>query len=382
MRIKFKNTERQVQLLKDTVSKDKVKALTAQEAFAALMQPVVNEVLQQADTTAGMWETFTFNEGDDPSLPLDPFRNLLDEYISYWTQEVAGGLPRNHVSLPTDEIKFTTYNLDSAISWDKKFARKGRLDVIGGFLTRMVQELLLKTNRNSWATLMTSVANASHNINGTASSHVFRATTTDAFNMDEMNYWFTLMRRLNASWASGTPTESGRRLADLWCSPEFVEKIRSLAYNPVNTLGANNVAGTQYSGVVTLSEAQRQALLNTAGAENFMGVNLNILDELGEGTYKYNVLFNEAAGATTYSNKAAGGTAAFDHTAEEIVIGLGPGTVGFRPTEISDSEDNPSAFVLQPDDQYQTRSEKVGYYGKISLGHLIIDTRSQSGFII
>jgi len=382
MRIKFRKTPDQVELIKATVQKNEIEARKAQWAFADLMQPVLQGVLQQADTTGGFFTPFEFNEDDDPSFPLDPFRNLGDDYISLWSQEVAGGLPRNHVHLPTDEVKFATWRVDSAMSWDRKFNRKARLEIIAGFLTRLFQEILLKTDKNAWTTLMTALANASHPINGTATNHVFRATTKGTFDLDELNHWFTLVRRLNQSWSGGTPVgNQGFGLTDIFTSPEFVQEIRSLSYNPVNTKGANNVTGTAASGVVTLSESERQRLFSKAGVPDFMGVNLNILNEFGQGTYAYNLLFNAAAASTSYLNRAGAGGAVFDHTTEEIIFGVNNAAEPWAWRPIEQDGETSQDLRLLPDDQYTTRGEVVGSYGYRQVGHLITDTRPITGFI-
>lgn len=389
MRIKFKKTPEQVELLKATVQKNEIQAREAQWAFAELMQPVLDKIILQADTTAGLFERFSFNEDDDPSLPLDAFNTYRDNTLSIWSQEVAGGLPTNHVTSPIKEVKFTTYRLDSAISWEKKFSRKSRLDIVGGYMTMLAQELLLKIRNNAWATVFTALANASHSINGTATNHVFRATTTDTFNMDELNHWLTLIRRLGQSWANGTAIGSngGYGLTDLYCSPEFIQKIRALSYNPINTLGANNTTGTANSGVVTLSEDARRQLFNTAGIQNFLGVNLNEMQEFGTG-YPFNTLFDAAAGSTSYLNRAGGGGAAFNGATEEIVVGVNAAaeTWAFRPVE-ENGQDDPAVgtgdtLSLTPDDQFLARSGRTGMFGAMQLGHLITSDRPLTGFII
>jgi hypothetical protein len=382
MKIKFQETPKQVELVKAMASKDKLKAAQAQETFAALMQPVLEKVILENDITSALFERMPFREDEDPSFPLDPFRSYKEDYLSIWAQEVAGGLATNHVKSPTDEVKFVVWPLDSAISWDKKFARTARLPIVAGYLTMMAQEILRKLKYNGWSTIMTATANASHKVNKTETKHVFRATTKGAFNMDEMNYWFTLMRRLNQSLFAGSPAETRFGLTDAWCSPEFVQKIRSLSYNPINTKGANNVTGTQYSPAVTLPDAARAAMLNTAGAQNFLGVNLVELNEMGIG-YDFNNLFDAAAASTSYTNAAGAGGAAFDAATEEVVIGVnGMSTIGIRPVETSDSIDNPESFSLMSDDQFLTRSDKVGQYGRLVCGHLILSTLPLSAFII
>jgi hypothetical protein len=383
MRIKFKETPKQVELVKAMASKNRITSEQAQYAFAELMQPVIEKVILENDVTSGLFEDMPFNENDDPSLPLDPFRNYKEDTLSIWSQEVAGGLATNYVKAPTDEIKFTTFRVDSGISYEEKFARKARLPIIAGYMTMMVQELLRKRKYNAWTTLLTALALASHkSVLATASPHVFRATTAQKFDLDELNYWFRLVRRLNVSIFGGSPTDNPFGLTDIWCSPEFVMAIRSLSYNPINTKGSNNTAGTNASGVITLPDSDRTALLNTAGTANFMGVNLHEMNELGL-IGEFNTIFDAVAGSTAYYKKDDSTNSAFvGGTTEEIVVGTNGGApFGYRPIETSDEDASKSTFQLQPDDQFTRRSGRIGSYGWYNLGHLITTTRPLSGFI-
>ena len=63
---------------------------------------------------------------------------------------MAGGLPTSQVE-GVKEMKISTYRLDSAISFLKKYARKSRLDVVSKAIERMANEILVKQDRNAWA---------------------------------------------------------------------------------------------------------------------------------------------------------------------------------------------------------------------------------------
>jgi hypothetical protein len=382
MKIKIQNKPENVELIKAMVSRDTVKAHEAQEAFAALIEPTIEKILLQADTTQGLFERFEYNEGDDPSIPLALYRNMKQNNFSVWANEVAGGLARNHIYEPTEELKFKTYKLDSAWSADQKFIKKARLDVVSQGLTMMAQEILLKQNRNAWNTIMAALANASHDVNGTATSHVFRGVTAGVFNLDVLNDLFTRIRRLNMSWVSGTPTEQKGKVTDLYFSPEVMAKVRKMGYNPVNTMGANNVAGTQYSGVIAMPDSVRAQAFNAAGVASFIGVNLVEMNELGVG-YLYNTIFDNYAASTQYTDADGTNGAVFDGATEQIIVGVDATIPGlYQPVEVSDPEDKPSTFVLRPDDQYLTRSSQVGEYGSIQVGHVSLDSRKLSGIIL
>jgi hypothetical protein len=53
---------------------------------------------------------------------------------------------------------------------------------------------------------------------------------------------------------------------------------------------------------------------------------------------------------------------------------------GFRPVEV-DSETG-GQVVVQPDDQWSTRSGKVGFFAKVEEGRIWADSRSLNGIIV
>ena len=72
---------------------------------------------------------------------------------------MAGGLPSSHVE-GMKEVKIQTYRLDSAVSFNKRYARKARLDVVSKAIERMANEVLVKQERNAWAVLLKALIDA------------------------------------------------------------------------------------------------------------------------------------------------------------------------------------------------------------------------------
>ena len=129
MKLRLKNTPEQVELIKAMGSRDTTVAREATEAFAAFLGPVVNKVLMQAGTASAVYTDLPFDEDDSPSIPLDLFAGEGEGYVTTWSQTVAGGLPTSTVE-GFSEMKISTYRLDSAVSFLKRYARRGRLDVV------------------------------------------------------------------------------------------------------------------------------------------------------------------------------------------------------------------------------------------------------------
>jgi hypothetical protein len=378
MRIQFKETAEQAELIKKMASKNPSEARQAQEAFAAFMAIKLGQVLDQIDTTRLVYRDQTFNlaAGVPPTIPVDPFLGFGEKELTVWSQSVAGGLATNHVYKEIEEILVQTYRLDSAISWSKQYAANVRMDLIAKYIAMLLQTILLKTNRQAWIPLLSALATAENK----SLKNVVRAATAGVFHFGDLNAMRTRIRRMNASWANGTPTVDTGKLTDIVMSPEIKEQLRGMGYNPINTKGANNVAGTQYSGVVTLPDEQRAALLAGGDVESFMGVNIIELNELGK-SQRYNDLFDTVAGSTTFDKVAGSAAATFTSSTEELIIGLDL-TKDFAFRVIEQDPETKSTFTMVSDDQFLARSEKVGQYGYITEGRVIVNTYPMVGWIV
>ena len=71
--------------------------------------------------------------------------------------------PTSEVLPTSSELKVATYSLDSAVSFDRRYAAKSRMDVVAKTMTRVAQEILLKQNTISANVILKALANASTN---------------------------------------------------------------------------------------------------------------------------------------------------------------------------------------------------------------------------
>jgi hypothetical protein len=394
MKISLKRTPEQIELVKAMASKNRDVAYEAQVALAQFLGPVLAEVINNAPVLSNLFTTLQFNAEDNPSIPLDLYYDITDEdYIQVYSQQVAGGLPTNQVLPTTSEMKITTYTLDSALSFDKRYAAKSRMDVVSKTFTRMAQEILFKQERTSGNLILTSLANAETN----GKKHVQRANATGRFLLQDMNELLTLSRRVFTSFTAGTPANgvSGMGITDLMISPEVEEELRAMAYNPINTKGGLYTDGTKggsqesNSGNVgiTAPDSVRVGLFNGAGIPSFYGVNLLVFNEFGLGK-KFNTVFDTVA-STTQWLKADGGYVGtntstgndFDGAKDELLLGINRNRESLIRAVAIDSE-NGSEFSLIADDQYSIRQGKIGYFGSLEEGRMVLDTRALFGKII
>lgn len=381
MKITLKRTPEQIELIKAMASRNRTVAYDAQVALAEFIGPVLAEVVNNAPTLSNLFTTLPFNADDNPSIPLDLYFDINDEdYITVYSQSVAGGLPTNQVLPTVSEMKITTYSLDSALSFDRKYAAKHRMDVVAKTFTRMAQEILLKQERTSATLVMAALAGAETN----GKKHVQWSNQTGRFLLADLNELLTLGKRINTSWAKGTPAGGNRAgLTDLLVSPEVVEQIRAMAYNPVNTVaGVTGSTGTAAGSTVGIAatDEMRSAIYGSAGIPSFYGVSILEFGEMGKGQ-KFNTIFDTAAGSTSYTKADGTGSDTFDGATEEILVGIDRSRESLLRVVATDPDSN-SEFNLVADDQYSIRQNKIGYFGSMEEGRVILDVRALVGKIV
>lgn len=376
MQITLKNTPEQVELIKAMGSKNMQVSREAQEAVAAFLGPVVREVLLTAGTVARIYRDVAFDEDSDPSIPLDLFYNELAGYVTVWAQSMAGGMPSTQIE-GVKELKFGTYRLDSAVSFNKKYARKSRLDVVSKAIERMVNEVLIKQERNGWAVVLKALAEGTtRNVAAQQLTHVIAGHST--FILDDLNSLITRIKRINESYSGNTATQPySNGITDLYVSPEIKQAIRAFAYNPINTTAAA-AAGGEIKRDQYLSDNLRDEIWRSAGMQSIYGVNLIELLEFGVGQ-KYNVLFDQFAQAVPAMTGGAGWTAA-----KQICVGI-DNTRGVFLRPVARQAESGGTFSVLPDgqfDMYGSRVEKVGFYGFLEEGRLCLDARAVAGIVI
>jgi hypothetical protein len=378
MKITLKRTPEQVELVKAMASRNKAVAYEAQVALAEFIGPVLAEVLNQAPTVSNLFQSLQFNADDNPSIPLDLYYNISDEdYVQVYSQSHAGGLPTNQVLPTASELKLATYSLDSAVSFDRRYAAKSRMDVVSKTFTRVAQEILIKQETTSATLLMTAVAAATTN----SKQHVQTNNVAGKFTLSDMNDLLTLAKRINTSWIGGTPTTRTKGLTDLICSPEIVQDIRSMAYNAINSQDADGTAPAGTDGLAAPDEL-RMEMFRNAGLPEFYGLGIMEINELGT-SQKFNNLFATAAGSTSYFNQdgSSGEIATFNSSTDDFVLGVDRTKDSLIRAVAVDAESG-SEFNLIADDQYSIRQNKIGYFGSIDEGRVVLDNRVLVGKIV
>lgn len=372
MEITIKNTDDQIALVKAMASGDQHVAYEAQAAVANLLGPIVNEVINNALSISSLFTNLPFSEDDNPSIPLDLYHDVTDEdYITVYSQSVAGGLPTSQIMPTHQELKFGTYSLDSAFCFDRKYARKARMDVVGKTFVRMAQEILLKRERTSFNTIALATLLADTSIAGTsaAGNHTIATTTESTLTLHDFNRLITRSKRINSSFSSGTPVGGARvGVTDLLVSPEAVEDIRAMAYQPVNTTATPDTAE---STAVPAHESLREELFRSAGLPSFYGISIMEILELGI-SYRFNEIWGAIDSAN--SNPSAGHGGNFSTTDDEVLLGVDRSrTALLRPVVVEEGQE--TEMTLLVDNQWNARQNKIGWYGKLIEGQVVTNDR-------
>lgn len=358
MNITLKRTEEQVELVKAMASRNRDVAYEAQQALAEFIGPVLAEVVNQAPTLSNLFTNFSFNDMDSPSIPLDLYYDVTaPDYVKVYSTSVPGGLPTNTVTPTASEMKFTTYRLDSAVDFDKRYAAKSRLDVVGKSFTRIAQEILLRQESTSANLILGALASAETN----GANHLVAANGSDLI-LDDFNKLLTKGKRINTAWTGGTPEGRIKGVTDLIMSPEAVQGLRAMAYNSVNVKGTGTAGATKTD--IPATDEMRNAIYQNAGIPEFYGISIMEINELGAGQ-KFTSVWNAASSRSD----------------ADLVIGLDRSRESLFRAVALDSETG-AEFSLLADDQYSVRQQKIGYYGSIEEGRMILDDRVLTGITL
>jgi hypothetical protein len=230
---------------------------------------------------------------------------------------------------------------------------------VGKSFTRVAQEILLKQEATSGNLILGSLADATTN----GKSHDIAAAGSTLI-LDDFNRLLTLAKRINTAWTGGTPEKRIKGVTDLIMSPEAVEGLRAMAYNPINTKGTAAGAAASNTGPVTATDEMRNAIYQNAGIPEFYGISIMEINELGQ-NQKFTKVWNTANTSTN----------------TDLVIGLDRSRESLFRAVALDAESG-SEFTLLADDQYSVRQQKIGYYGSIEEGRMVLDNRVLTGITI
>lgn len=382
LNIEIKKTPEQIALARQLGSRNTTESLAAAEAIAAVVSQPLLAVIQQAPVFSNFFAIQTYGPDEAPTIPLSQlFDTKQPGYFLVWSQTMPGGLATQQMQGANDLV-VSTHPLDGSASLDKKFMRvqQPRINEISNALTRLANEVLVKQNLHATNILMGALANSyiDGNSANTATSNlqVARVNTAGTFQLDDFNTLMTKYRRVTSSWAGGTALGAQKSLTDLSGSPEWMGQIRTIAYNPQNTRG---VPDSTESTVLAAPESVRNKIFESAGLPNIFDIDLHEFNELGTGQI-YNNVFATYAGATAYVGNGGTGSATFNSTTEQIVVGLN--LDWFNLINLVQTDEGGSQWSLSADDQFPSRADKIGWFGRQVAGYTAVDNRGGYSIIM
>lgn len=372
MKITIERNADNVKLLKQMADKNLMKAMEAREAFAAFITQPILEVIESAPVIQSLFDTYTYDYGTPPSIPLAPLFDIkTNDFIRVWTQSRPGGLATSHNS-DVSELMVNTYPLYGAVAFPLNYVRAARVDVVAAYLQRLAQEFLYKQEANSFAILAASVMQGTYQLNGVTTNQVIRSATQDTLIPQDISALIRVMQRVNSSWVGGTPAGATRGITTLVVSPEILEKIRNMAFQALNTNNTNGALGGP--------DSFREEIYRTAGDVSIYGIELMCVYDMGQG-FPYNIVAGTYAGSTAYAGYGGSGTAVFSPGSEELLIGVDRRRP-YLARLVESNPDDGSTFSLQSDNQWSNRAEEIGFFGKLREGRVALDSRNVCGLVL
>ena len=376
MKIKLKEKPEQIALIKAMGSSDEETSQKAMKVFANLVGPLAKKVLDETNIVDCLYDTISVGEFEPRTIPLDDFYNIdKPDYVRVTFSSQPGDLAYSQLT-GADDIPFTTFTLTSAIAMYRKYLKAGRIQHAENGIRKMLNEVRFKMKRQGIQPILDSVANAQTN----GKFHVTRSHVANQFTLADFNRLETLAARIITSALGGTPNNSGARgITDLLMSPEMVEQIRAIAYEPMNTRGAPN---SDESTAIPAPDSVRESVYSAAGIPSIYGTSIIQMIEMGVGQ-DFNTIFDGFAGSNAYPDNAGSSTAVFDGANEEFILGINRSVDvnGLIKVEISDSESG-ATFNALPDNQFVAREGKVGFYGSVEAGYLAVEPRNLFAIIV
>ena len=384
MKIKLKEKTEHIELVKAMGSRDNEASREAMRVFANLVGPLAKKVLDETNAIDGFYDTLSVGEYEPRTIPLDDYHNISDaDYVRVSFSSRPGDLAYNQLT-GADDVAFSTAFISSAIAYYKKYLKAGRINHAENGIRKMINEVRFKMKRQGIQPILDSLANTTTN----GGKHLIRANTPNQLGLDDFNRLQTMAARILTSGLGDTPAgidNSTRAVDTLVMSPEMVEEIRAIAYQPMNTRAAVGTADKDSTGIAA-PEGVRESVYAAGGIPSIYGTEIIQLNDMGIGQ-DFNTIFDTLAGSTEYPDAGeafdSSSTTAFAGSTDEFVLGISRqiDVNGLLKVEIADGETGAN-FNVSPDDQFVAREGKTGMFGEAEVGYLAVEPRNLFGLIV
>lgn len=288
----------------------------------------IQEAVFDGDIFSDIFQITMLGWDEQPMFPMGIVTPGTEgEYVAY-TMPNNGRIPNRYVE--GDEVTINTYRIANSMDWSIKYARQGRVDVVGQALQTLRDGFVMKMNDDGWHTLL--AAGLDRGLMVYDSSAAAGSFTKKLLQLLKI----AMIRNGGGNSASSNTF----KLTDLYISPEAMADI-------------SNWSSADLSEV-SRTEMERDA---EGTVTRLFQVNLHTLTELGEGQ-KYNNYY-----INTLGGSLAGGDV-------ELVVGLDLSKSGkfIMPVRGQGLE------IMT--DESMIRSNYQGFFGQLETGFGVLDTRS------
>lgn len=323
-----KPSEATLAMIKATADDNPVVRNDAQWKFAKAMELPLRQAVLYGDVLNGIYERMEWPAGQQVEFPLDLIApGEEDEFVAY-TSPGEGYIPERRVH--GNYVTIPTYQINSAIDWELKFARQANWNIVARALEVMAAGFVKKINNDGFHTLI--AAGVDRNI------LVYDADATAGVFTKRL---VSLMKTVMLRNAGGNASSLSRgRLTDIFISPEGLEDVRNWDVSQVDDL------------------TRREIYLASDDSEKITriyGINLHAMYELGVGA-EYQLYYTGQLGGTLAPSD------------EELVIGV---DLSKRDSFIMPVTLPISVFH----DENMHRRQEEGYYGWGEFGFGVLDNR-------
>lgn len=324
---KFTPTPELTELLKASGSKNRAESITATHELAQALQTPLREGVLSGAILDNIYQVVPLEGHSTPEFPLHFLAPGTEkEHIAYSIPN-HGYIPQRHVE--GDYVMVPTYDIGSSIDWNLKYARYARWDIMAPAMQVLEAGFTKKINDDGWQTILTAAADRN-----------IVVLDSDAQTGQFTKRLVSLMKVIMRRNGGGNSTSVNRgQLTDLYMSPEAMEDIRNWNVDQVD-------------------EVTRRQILVAAGdsaMNSIFGVNLHVLDELGEGQ-EYQLFYDDEL-----NGSLPGGDV-------ELVIGL---DLRKNDSFVMPVTEKLEIFV----DDNLHRMKRAGLYGWQSHGFAVLDNR-------
>lgn len=324
---RFQPSAKASELLRASGSFDKNVSLPAIRELAKALETPLRQGILNGNILDGIFEVISLSESATPEFPLDFLAPGTEKEFVAYSIPNHGYIPQRHVE--GDYVMVPTYDIGSAIDWNLKYARDARWDVVGRAMEVLEASFVKKLNDDGWHTVIT--ASADRNI---------VVLDSDAQAGQFTKRLVSLMKVVMRRNGGGNSTSMNRgMLTDLYISPEAMEDIRNWNVDQIDEITRREIF-----------VADGDSAMN-----RIFGVNLHVLDELGEGQ-EYQLFYENELGGTL-----PGGDV-------ELVVGL-----DLRKNDSFVMPVREPVQIFEDDNLHRQR--RAGLYGWAEQGFAILDNR-------